>query len=116
MAKPPPLSRITVDDAVGRYVESLERRVARSELSPATLSAYRRDLLEFVDLMHPDVVLDDIEPDDLDQALTLIAKAPDLRYTKGAKLAPGGGTAPNRDGRSKAESRHAASAPEDGRI
>ena len=91
MAKPPPLTRITAADAVARYLRALERRVTRGDLSSATYKAYSRDLSEFVDLMHPDVILDDIEDDDLESALTIIAKSPDKRFTRSAKLGVDGG-------------------------
>lgn len=90
MAKPPPLERVTVAAAVARYITALERKVARSDLSPATFTAYRRDLVEFVDLVDGDTTLDDLEADDIEAALTVLAKAPDRRYTKGAKISTAG--------------------------
>ncbi|MGZ4601237.1 MAG: tyrosine-type recombinase/integrase [Oryzihumus sp.] len=90
MASPAFLTRVTVRDAVLQYQESLERRVMRSEMSPTSLHAYTRDLAEFVALLGPDTVLDDVEGDDIEVALTRLAKAPDRRFTKGVKMGQDG--------------------------
>src|SRR5690348_11765293 len=90
MAAPKPLSRVSVNDAVLEYVEVLERRVMRSDMSEASLSAYKRDLAEFVDLLGADTVLDDVEADHLETALTRIARADDKRYTRSAKIGQDG--------------------------
>src|SRR5690606_40862917 len=79
------LSDITVRDATLEYLEILKRRVMRSQLSAATLTSYRRDLLEFTTLLGPDTDLDSIEADDLEIALTTLAKSPDRRYRVGGK-------------------------------
>ncbi|HEY6738730.1 MAG TPA: tyrosine-type recombinase/integrase, partial [Actinopolymorphaceae bacterium] len=96
MAEPKRLSKVGVEDAVLEYLEVLERRVMRSQLSSTTLHAYRRDLAEFTTLLGPDTVLDAIEADHLEAALTTIAKSPDRRYTKGVKIAEDGSTPPGR--------------------
>ena len=90
MASPAALTRISVNDAVLQYQESLERRVMRSEMSPVSLAAYTRDLGEFVALLGADTVLDDVEGDDIEIALTRLAKSPDRRFTKGVKMARDG--------------------------
>ncbi|GAA5006464.1 tyrosine recombinase XerC [Actinopolymorpha pittospori] len=87
---------MSVHDAVLEYLEVLERRVMRSQLSATTLHAYYRDLTDFTTLLGPDTVLDAIEADHLEVALTTIAKAPDRRYTKGLKIAEDGSTPPGR--------------------
>lgn len=92
MARPTSLSDINVRDATLRYFEVLERRVMRSQLSAATLHAYRRDLEEFTTLLGPDTTLDDVESDALETALTTIANSPDRRYQQGMKLAEDGST------------------------
>ena len=92
----PTLSTVTVHDAVLEYLEVLERRVMRSQLSAATLHAYHRDLTDFTTLLGPGTVLDTIEADHLEAALTAIAKAPDRRYTRGLKIAEDGSTPPGR--------------------
>lgn len=92
MAAPKALSRISVNDAALEYIEALERRVARNDLSEATLNAYSADLREFTEMFGADTVLDDIEADHLDTALTRLSKAPDRRFTKGLKIADDGST------------------------
>lgn len=92
MARPKTLNEISVRDATLRYLEVLERRVMRSQLSSSTLDSYRRDLDEFVTLLGSDTVLDHIEGDDLETALTTIANAPDRRYRDGVKIAEDGST------------------------
>jgi integrase/recombinase XerD len=96
MVEPRALSTVSVHDAVLEYLEVLERRVMRSQLSATTLHAYHRDLTDFTTLLGPDTVLDAIEADHLEVALTTIAKAPDRRYTKGLKIAEDGSTPPGR--------------------
>ncbi|MEY7972089.1 tyrosine-type recombinase/integrase [Saccharomonospora xinjiangensis] len=96
MAKPERLSDITVRDATLEYLEILERRVMRAQLSEATLTSYRRDLIEFTTLLGPETELDSIEADDLEIALTTLAKAPDRRYRVGLKIAEDGSTPPGR--------------------
>lgn len=92
MAEPKPLSKISVRDATLEYLEVLERRVMRSQLSGTTLHSYHRDLTEFVELLSPETLLDAVEGDDIEIALTRIAKAPDRRYTKGMKIGEDGST------------------------
>ncbi|TLW94566.1 recombinase XerD [Saccharomonospora piscinae] len=96
VAKAAEPSDITVRDATLEYLEILERRVLRSQLSAATLTAYRRDLDEFVTLLGGDTPLDSVEADDLEVALTRLAKAPDRRYRVGLKIAEDGSTPPGR--------------------
>jgi integrase/recombinase XerD len=102
MAKPTSLSRVTVRDSVDEYLTALRRRVAREELSPATVTAYERDLDEFVGLVGADTVLDDIESDDIDTALTRVAAAADRRYTRSAKIGVDGGAQAGRGPHSRA--------------
>ncbi|WP_019813214.1 tyrosine-type recombinase/integrase [Saccharomonospora saliphila] len=96
MAKPASLSDITVRDATLEYLEVLERRVMRSQLSATTLHSYRRDLTEFTTLLGDEITLDDVEADDIETALTKVAKAPDRRYSVGLKIAEDGSTPPGR--------------------
>lgn len=96
MAAPKPLSRVAVGDAVLEYLEALERRVDRGEMSGHTLTAYRRDLAEFTDLVGADRILDDVEPDDLETALHRFATTPDRRYSRSQKIGPNGQIPPGR--------------------
>src|SRR3954453_8180542 len=102
MAKPPSLPRISVRDSVDEYLTALRRRVAREELSPATLTAYGRDLDEFVALVGADTVLDDIETEDIDNALTRVGAATDRRYSRSAKIGVDGGAQAGRGPHSRA--------------
>lgn len=102
MARPKDLVRITVADALAGYREVLERRVARSELSANTLEPYMRDLHEFAGLVGAATIVDDIESDDIERALTRIAAAPDRRYTRGMKLAHDGAAPVGRGAHSRA--------------
>lgn len=103
MVAPAPLTRIGVSDAVLRYREALERRVARGELSERTLDAYAANLTEFVDLIGADTVLDDVTADDIESCLTRLAKAPDRRFTKGVKIGPVGTPAEGRGPHARAQ-------------
>jgi site-specific recombinase XerD len=96
VAKPERLSDITVRDATLEYLEILERRVLRGQLAESTLTSYRRDLTEFTTLLGPETELDAIEADDLEIAMTKLAKAPDRRYRVGLKIAEDGSTPPGR--------------------
>lgn len=96
MARPKKLCEVTVRDATLEYLEVLERRVMRSQLSATTLHSYRRDLDEFSTLLGPDTTLDHVESDHLESALTTIANAPDRRYRIGLKIAEDGSTPPGR--------------------
>ena len=87
-------------DAVLEYQEVLERRVVRRELATTSFTAYRRDLAEFETLAGPGTILDDLESDDIEAALTRIAQAPDRRYTRGTKIAGDGSRPPGRNAHS----------------
>ncbi|WP_434582014.1 tyrosine-type recombinase/integrase [Carbonactinospora thermoautotrophica] len=90
MAAPRKLGRITVAQAADRYQEWLRLRVAMGALAASTQEAYARDVAEFVRLIGPQVVLDDVEAEDIELALVRIANAPDRRYTRRRKLDPRG--------------------------
>lgn len=90
MAAPPRLERLTVADATTRYLVSVERSVLAGNLSPATRENYRRDLAEFVRLAGPDIILDDLDADTIDDIVLAYAAEPDKRYTKTAKPGPAG--------------------------
>lgn len=96
VAAPRPLDRVSVRDAVAHYVEILQRRVARNDLSETTLNTYVRDLDEFVDLLGAETILDDIEADDIESAMTRISRSPDRRFTRGAKIGHDGSNAQGR--------------------
>jgi integrase/recombinase XerD len=96
VAAPKNFTPITVTEAVHRYRDTLNLRVATGALSPATRDAYVRDLTEAAILLGADKALDDIEAEDIEYALVRIANAPDRRYTRTRKAGPGGEPAPGR--------------------
>lgn len=80
MVAAPQLDRITVGDAVSRYMEGVHRAVRGESLSRATADNYARDLDEFVDIVGAEVVLDDLTGADIDDALLVYASRPDARF------------------------------------
>ena len=90
MVAPAPLTQVSVAEAVLRYQEAMERRVARGALSERTLTAYSANLTDFVDLVGGDTILDEVTADDIESCLARLAKAPDRRFTKGVKIGAGG--------------------------
>lgn len=85
MAAPPELDRLTVQDAILRYLADVERAVAGGSLSPATADTYRRDLAEFERLAGPSTILDDLTAQDLDDITLAYSAEPDRRYTRSEK-------------------------------
>jgi site-specific recombinase XerD len=96
VAAPRSFAPITVAEAVHRYRDALDLRVATGALSPATRDAYSRDLEEARGLLGAERVLDDVEAEDVEYALVRIANSPDRRYTRGQKAKPGGEAVPGR--------------------
>lgn len=94
MVAPPRLDRLTVAEAVRRYLASVEVETLRGVLSPATARSYARDVAEFARLAGGDRVLDDVTGTDVDHLLVRYQSAPDARYTDpGRKPGPGRTTA-----------------------
>lgn len=89
MATPPRTVRLSVVEAVQRYLATVDSETLRGILSPATRDTYTRDLRELVVLAGPDTVLDDISGPDLDDLLVKYQIAPDARY-RDARTKPGG--------------------------
>jgi integrase/recombinase XerD len=79
VAAPKRPTRPTVAHAVAKYAESLHRRVAAGRFSPGSLSAYIADLEDFVLLAGAETVLDDLEPEDLEDILAMFSRLPDRR-------------------------------------
>ncbi|MBE1874946.1 tyrosine-type recombinase/integrase [Myceligenerans pegani] len=93
MVAPPRLERLTVDEAVRRYLAAVEIDTVREVLSPATARSYTRDVTEFARLAGPATVLDDISGSDVDTILVRYQSAPDARFTNpAAKAGPGRST------------------------
>lgn len=82
MVASPPLTRISVAEAVDRYLTGVRRAVAGKSLSQATAANYERDLAEFVDLVGAETVLDDLTAEDVDDAVLAYGAKPDGRYAR----------------------------------
>ncbi|GAA1856063.1 tyrosine-type recombinase/integrase [Myceligenerans crystallogenes] len=94
MVAPPRLERLTVAEAVARYLAAVEVDAVREVLSPATARSYSRDVAEFARLAGPATILDDISGPDVDALLVRYQSAPDARFTDpGVKPGPGRSTA-----------------------
>jgi site-specific recombinase XerD len=89
MATPPRVTRLTVGDAVTRYLGVLDTEALRGVISPTTRDTYARDLREFARLAGAATVLDDVEGEDLDALLVRYQLAPDGRYADATRK-PGG--------------------------
>lgn len=77
--RPAELQRLTVQEAVDRYVELVRARTVTGGLSPATAEVYVRDVLTFARLAGPGRVLDDLTGEDVDAVLLAFARKPDGR-------------------------------------
>ncbi|HEV6955168.1 MAG TPA: tyrosine-type recombinase/integrase [Promicromonospora sp.] len=94
MVAPPRLERISVAEAVRRYLAAVEVETIRGVLSPATARSYSRDVREFGRLAGGERVLDDVTGADVDTVLVRYQAAPDARYSDpGRKPGPGRSTA-----------------------
>ncbi|GAA4727181.1 hypothetical protein GCM10023216_17600 [Isoptericola chiayiensis] len=94
MVAPPRPDRITVAQAVERYLSAVRVETVRAVLSPATERSYARDVAELADLLGPDRVLDDVTGEEIDDALVRYQAGPDGRYADpAAKRGPGRSTA-----------------------
>ncbi|WP_265521235.1 tyrosine-type recombinase/integrase [Oerskovia flava] len=91
MVAPPRLDRISVDEAVERYLSAVAGETVRGVLSPATERNYTRDLREFARLAGPSTVLDDVTGPDIDDILLRYQTTPDGRYTDPARKQDGPG-------------------------
>lgn len=69
-----------MDEAVARYLRSVQRAVQGHSLSPATASNYERDLAEFIELVGGATVLDDLTAEDIDDAVLAYGAKPDARF------------------------------------
>ena len=72
MVSSPPLSRISVAEAVERYLRGVQRAVSGHSLAATTAQNYQRDLHEFIHLAGADTVLDDLTAEAVDDGGRLI--------------------------------------------
>lgn len=85
MAKPRNLDLINLVDARNRWERHLRTLSATNDGKPApnTITTYLRDVDEMIRLVHGENrAADDIEPEDITDALLAITTAPDRRYTR----------------------------------
>ncbi len=86
MVAPPRLQRLSVSEAVERFVLSLDLAVAGQTLSAVTRENYARDLAELVtlaeDLRGEGVVLDDLTAEDVDLVVLAYGRRPDGRFSR----------------------------------
>lgn len=80
MVAPPKLTRITLQPAVEGYLKRVSRSARTGNLSARTVENYTRDLTEFVRIIGPDTIVDDITGDQIDEAILTFADTPDGRY------------------------------------
>ncbi|MEV5410802.1 tyrosine-type recombinase/integrase [Thermopolyspora sp. NPDC052614] len=77
--RPAELQRLTVQEAVDRYVELVRARTVTGGLSPATAQVYVRDVHTFARLAGGERILDDLTGEDVDAVLLAFARQPDGR-------------------------------------
>ena len=84
MVAPPQLRLITLDEAATEYGRHLERQALSGAISGTTLDTKRRDVRDLVALIGGGTVVDEIRPQDLDDAILIYQDSPDARFTKRA--------------------------------
>ncbi|MEV4888660.1 tyrosine-type recombinase/integrase [Nonomuraea sp. NPDC055795] len=91
--RPAELNRLTVAEAVDRYVELVRAKTVTGALSPATAEVYARDVATLVALAGAGAVLDDLSGEDVDAVLLAFARKPDGRRSpqggQAVRAAPG---------------------------
>jgi site-specific recombinase XerD len=108
--RPVDLDRVTVREAVDRYVEMVRAKTATGALSPATSEVYARDALTFAALAGAGRVLDDLSGADLDEVLLAFARKPDGRRRRAEPTGRGREAAPSQSMASQARFRRSVSA------
>ncbi|TNY34787.1 tyrosine-type recombinase/integrase [Thermomonospora catenispora] len=83
--RPAEIERISVRQAVDRYVELVRAKTVTGQFSPATAEVYCRDVQTFAELAGPERVLDDLDGADLDAVLLAFARRPDGRRRRDAR-------------------------------
>src|SRR5260370_5596538 len=71
--RPADIDRITVQEAVDRYIEMVRAKADTGVFAPGTAEVYSRDVATFAALAGPDLVLDDLAGHDLDTVLLRFA-------------------------------------------
>ncbi|MFI6907150.1 tyrosine-type recombinase/integrase [Nonomuraea sp. NPDC050394] len=92
--RPAELNRLTVAEAVDRYVELVRAKTVTGALSPATAEVYARDVATLVALAGAGAVLDDLSGEDVDAVLLAFARKPDGRRSPEGARKPDGPRSP----------------------
>lgn len=91
--RPAEIERVSVQEAVDRYVELVRAKTVTGQFSPATAEVYCRDVQTFAELAGAGRVLDDLDGADVDAVLLAFARRPDGRRRAGEDGGDGGGAA-----------------------
>lgn len=83
MVAPLRLDRVTVGTAADRFTDALTARMSLGQLSENTRNGYGQALRDFVDLIGPARVLDDVTGEDVDTAIASYARSGDRRRVSG---------------------------------
>jgi site-specific recombinase XerD len=105
--RPAEVQRVTVTEAVDRYVEMVRAKTVTGALAPGTAEVYARDVHTFADLAGDARVLDDLTGEDVDGVLLKFALKPDGRR---APRASGDGPTPPQSAASQSRFRRSVSA------
>jgi integrase/recombinase XerC len=81
VAAPREYRPLTVDAALNEYTTHLDRRVAAGTLAAGTRGLYLRDLAEHASLIGVERLIDDLDTDELDDAVLAWSRRPDDRFT-----------------------------------
>ncbi|WP_345475652.1 tyrosine-type recombinase/integrase [Actinoallomurus oryzae] len=82
--RPADVRRLTVDEAVDRYIDMVRAKTVTGALAPSTAEVYARDVRTFAELAGGDQVLDDLTGEDVDEVLLRFASKPDGRRSGSA--------------------------------
>ncbi|MDN3356290.1 tyrosine-type recombinase/integrase [Actinomadura sp. DC4] len=106
--RPAEVHRVTVAQAVDRYIDMVRAKTATGALSPGTAEVYTRDVHTFARLAGGERVLDDLSGEDVDDVLLRFALKPDGR--RGGRPPGGEEAGARQSGASQARFRRSVSA------
>lgn len=89
MVAPPKPQRITLSEAIDRYLDSVTSQVTVGRLRQATRNNYASDLANFIDVLGGEIITDDISGEDVDTAVAKFGAGADKRFTRAEKDGPG---------------------------
>jgi site-specific recombinase XerD len=79
MAAPPAFTPLTVSEVITAFTADMERKLSAGTMSPTTADTYARDLVDFARLAGPDVALDSLSAEDVDDIVLTFRSEPDRR-------------------------------------